>query len=218
MASDDENESTCNITEQLAEKIGNLEKMEVLEDLEDPKDPGKVAKKSQTSKDKAAIREKYLQLLASSEEEESKEIEDNDFGGIEIKFTPGLKDFGEKLVQSHKEKKEKQRETLWEAKMREKREKKREARKMKKSEAEIKEDVSEDPFNDPFFQQVEDIEFPEDIDMEYSTEKNTKKQNKSKQQENKEINEAQDPKKQAELELLMLEENVRFFFFSFSFV
>ncbi|CAM6082843.1 unnamed protein product [Calypogeia fissa] len=186
-------------------------------------------------KKKEKVRSKYLALLAGTEEADTVRGKKSEKGNIEIKFHTGLDELSEKLLA--KTKKDKGDETVWEAYLRRKKEKKNE-RKKKKSAADSdvssddeamhsdgggdhKDDPffshgNEDPFDDPFFNQDSEGERPaktrngregkegkmKDLNRSKKEEERKKKKEDA-AREKKELE-----KKQAELELLLLDDHM----------
>ena len=101
-----------------------------------------------------AIREKYLKLLNAKNSDDSDEEKDDQAEEMEVSFTPGLSDLGEKLLEKRREKQEQEHETVFEKYLREKKGRRKERKKNHRNGAvsdDEMSDVPEDVANDSFF-------------------------------------------------------------------
>lgn len=166
-------------------------------------------------------RKKQL-LLGAVEEEEDGEDGDEDMN-MEISFDPGMFEKGEDIVKRKEEREEQGGETPWERRMRRERERKAEKREKRRALMEAREngidvdnegdgevEMDDKGFDDAFFSEERSLEEAEDREGRAGRKKGSKKVKKKRKGGDvvDDKDEAEEKRKAAELELVLMEDKV----------
>lgn len=175
---------------------------------------------SEEIEDTALASTKYAMQKKFSNRYGNKSGKNGNSGDMEVTFHAGLEDFGTKMKKKKKEGTLGQKETAEERRERERREKKLTAKKKKEKEKNGEEEEEEgeeeefaavtdegaNGFDDPFFAQEPDANF--DFDSVRDDDDTVDEDKKKSKKKKRGSDDGEDGKAKAELELLMMDENV----------